>query len=510
MKGRFCLVALLLLALTIGLGVLGAHSSERQVLVIGMAGEPGSLDVAYPDGMQMLVDINACASMMRIAEDASLIPFLAESWDIIDDTTYEFKLCKDATFHSGKPITAYDVKWNLDRLLTPETGAAWAYPIAMIDEIEVIDDYTLRITTQYPYAPFLANLSDWNGWFMEPEAVERWGELAGEHLVGSGPFVFKEWLRGEYIKLEAYDDFFLGRPKLDEVVFRFIPDNAARIVALEAGDIDISTAVPPHEVERLREQGFTVLTGPIWRTDFLVINTTVPPFDDVRVRQALNYAVDVESIIETILIGMTVPLTSPQPAGTLGHVPVPIYYHNVEKAKELLREAGYPDGFETVLWVPAGRYTMAEQVVEALQHQFKQVGIDAKIQIMEWGQYQPSLRAGKCKGLAFVGMGITAGDPDSLYPQLHSGERQNIAFYENPVLDILIDAGAETLDSEIRKEIYKWVQKIAMEEAPWVFLYEEPQIIATSPKVKDFVFRKMSWESFRLFRSQDDQVYIEE
>ena len=189
-------------------------------------------------------------------------------------------------------------------------------------------------------------------------------------------------------------------------------------------------------------------------------------------------------------------------------MPVSPYRYDVDKAKDLLREAGYPDGFSTELWVPAGRFTLAEQVVEALQYQLSEIGIDAQMRVMEYGQYQPQLRAGNCAGLAFLGTGVSAGDPANFYDLLHSGRAQNLAFYENPALDVLIDAGAEVVDLGTRTEIYKWIQKLVVEEAPFVFLYEEPQIIALSPKVQGFAFTKMSWEAFRLFRSEDDQVYI--
>ncbi len=430
--------------------------------------------------------------LVRRTDDMGVEPALAESWTEIDDRTYEFNLRRGVKFHNGEEFTAHDVLFSLQRLLDPDFASPGRSRLAMvdIDNVEVIDDYTIRIPTNEPFGPLLTYLAHSASFIVNQKAIEEFGDASGQNPVGTGPFMLKDWSIGNEVVLERFDDHWRAPAKSKELVFRVIPEGTNRVIELETGNIHIAKGIDTIDMARVDESDTMVLhAGDALRINYVGMNTSRPPFDDVRVRQAMNYAIDAETVVRVIYGDLGSPARGFMNSGVWSFNPnVRQYDRDLDKAKELLEAAGYGDGFTIRVLVDENR--QRRDTVEILNNQLGQLGIEMDIQVLEWGTYLERTGAGEAD-MFVLGWLASTGDPHhalfNLFHTVQQGASGNRSFYTNPEVDALLDAGLVELDQERRYEIYQRAQELIAEDAPWIPIWNEGNADGVRKEVVGFV-----------------------
>lgn len=406
---------------------------------------------------------------------------LATEWYSIDDRTWEFKLRDDAIFHDGTPVTADDVVYTFERLFTGDYGVS--NNIVPISGVEKVDDSTVRLTTDEPYAALLSRTMFAD--IVPKHYVEEVGdEEFSLHPIGSGPFKVLEWSRDERLVLEAFDEYWGGPPEADQIVFRPISEDSTRLAALRTGEVDIIVNVPPDLVSEVEGDDCCVM-APVAssRVMFVGMNTFTPPLDDPLVRQALNYAVDKKTLMATVLNGMAYDhdgqslLFGPTIFGYKNPDDIDGYEYSPDKARELLAEAGYPDGITLKFEGPRGRYMQDAELTEAIAAMLAEAGIQTEITISEWGTFWPKTVEGNQEHLWFLGLGNTILDAEYYYNLYLSSEGRG--YYHTPEIDERIRATGTIMDPDEREEALHQLEKtLVEEEAPWIFLWDQADLYA--------------------------------
>lgn len=466
-----------------------ASHSEAVLLDPHMSTDVPSANVAY----------NIYEQLVTFDENMELVGSLAEDWYMVDDTTWEFKLRQGVTFHDGSEFNAEVVKANFERVLDPQVASPRAFLYEMVNEIEVVDDYTVRFHLDYPFVPFPAHLTHNGGAIVSLEAIEKDyeamenGETPGSYInsnpSGTGYFKLDEWVSGDYIKLVRNDDYWGEKAKLDSVTFKVVNEPLTRIAELERGHSHIIEPLNPSDVARVEDldnahahlQTSTAL-------NYIGFNLEKEPFTDVRVRQAISHAIDKTQITEGIYEGTGIPAIGPIAPDVWGFDPdvKPLEY-NMDRAKQLLEEAGYADGFSTTIWTNDNpdRIRIAEYVQSAL----KELNIDVSIEVLEWGTYLDETAAGNHE-MFILGWSTATGDADyALYPLFHSsniGDPGNMTFIQDDELDELLDAARVETDEATRMELYRQVQEKLVELAPMIYVNHTDNIQGVSDRVKGF------------------------
>lgn len=423
-----------------------------------------------------------------------IVPEIAEAWKQVSQTEWEFTIRSGISFHNGEPLTADDVGFSLERVALEGRMDGQTSPrqslLPPIEAIEAPDDATVRITLKKPVpeAILLAGLV--HNQIVPKDYVEKVGGAGlAEKPVGAGPFVFSEGSLSGPIVLKRFEKYYGGSPdmppigpaKLDEVIFRVIPELSARIAALKAGEVHIVQGLTPDAIAQLKtDPNVVVKTYPGTRTVWLAMNTTRAPFDRREVRQAMNYGLDIQLIIDQVLAGEAVRMRGAVPPfSQFFDESIEPYPYDPDKAKQLLADAGLDSGFQFV--IDAAEPDRA--VVEIIAQQYRELGIDASVRIWEW----PVLREAALKGerqMVFSSWGNAFRHPvDLLNPTLMTGGRGNYALYSNPEVDQLLEEAA-VASNEQAAEMYARVQRILYEDAPWVFLWIPNEIEAASRTVQ--------------------------
>ena len=419
-----------------------------------------------------------------------IIPDLATSWEITPDgTEYTFKLHSGVMWHKGYgELTSDDVKFSFERVLDQATGSRYTGQLAGLEAVDAPDPTTVVFRLAQPNAGFLHKVCAFNqGWIVSRKAVEEKGEAYKLDPIGTGPFVFDSWIAGNSVRLVANEDHFAGRPHVDEVVFRVIRDETAAAIALEKGEIDIFFGLQqPEVIERLKAtEGMTVLSREASNTVNLVLNTTMPPLDDVRVRQAMIHALNRQGLIDGFFQGTKSPAHSVlTPTFQEFSDNVPVYDYNPDKARALLEEAGAV-GFEfelvTVALNPYDRFPVP--MVDDLNA----VGINATMKVVERGAYVQARGSGKVQSCITAVVGPP--DPDSPLVTLFSTASfppgLNTSRYDQ--VDDLLAAAANELDTETRKGIYEKILQKSMEDVPVIPIFAERLFLAHSDGVEGLV-----------------------
>lgn len=405
-------------------------------------------------------------------------PVLAVSWELEDDVTWRFDLRPDVVFQDGTPFTAEDVVHSFTRMVEDPESRQGANFDAITD-MEVVDDLTLRVTTDGPYPILLNDLN--SRYITSAEAYEELGpEEADRQLVGTGPYKFVEWVPGSRLVLSKFDDYWGEEPLPDEVIFRPIPEDAARVAALERGEVDVISNVPPQDASRIEAtDSLELLTVPSVRMAFFPINPAIEPFDDVRVRQAINYAIDRQTLLDTVLEGFGDLLPGPLQSNIFGYSPDwEPYPYDPDRARELLAEAGYADGVDVTLYSPSGRYLRDLELSQAVAGQLADVGINAEVETMEWGTFADRYDSGEF-GFYLIGRGGIVDGADVLVQYFQTGVTSRID-YSNPEVDALLEASNVELDPDAREELIQQAGALILEDAPAVFFLTYEDIYAVS------------------------------
>jgi peptide/nickel transport system substrate-binding protein len=491
MKKRLLVLFSLSLALVLFLaacGPSGPGEEVRDTLVVGQGADPVSLDPhATNDQPSSRVARQIYETLVLQTEDLELQPGLATSWDQVDDLTFEFTLKQGVKFHNGEELKASDVKFTLERALT---SAFIGHIVGRISAVEVVDDYTVRVITATPFAPLLTHLAHPATGILNQKAVEAAGEDYGENPVGTGPFKFVSWTIGDRVELERFEDYHGTPAKMKFVTIRSIPDNTVRTIELETGAVDIAYDIQASDVNRVSNNAeLTLLRDANLSTTYIGFNVDKAPFDDVRVRQAINYAIDMEAVVNAVYSGVGSPANGPLGPNVFGSKQDLVGYgQDVEKAKELLAEAGLADGFTTTLWTNENQARM--DIAEIVQDQLAVVGIVVTIEVVEWTQYLADTAAGEHDMFILGWTTVTADADYGLYALFHSsavGTAGNRTFYRNTQVDELLDLGRTTLDVNERLAAYQEAQQIIRDDAPWIFTWTGENLAGTSKNVRGFV-----------------------
>ena len=437
-------------------------------------------------------------TLFDLTPEGEVVPYLATGFEVSEDgLVYTFPLRQDVVFHDGTPLTAEIVKGSMDRFLDPENAFAFAgVLLGLVEQVEVIDEYTVQFSLSRPFAPLLTNLTHNTTAIMLPAAAERLGEDFGANPVGTGPFEFVSWQRNIRIDLQRFDDYWGEEPGLEQLVFLAVPEDTTRMALVETGEADVAVRVPPADVPRLNAApGVTVENVSSVRTIYIYFNHTMEPFTDRTVRRAINHAVNKEEIAEFIFGGAVRPSDAAIAPGIFGYTPVGTYEYDPELARSLLSEAGFPDGFSTTLYCPTGRYLRDIQSCEAVQSQLADVGIDAAIETLEWSAYLDFTRRPADENtvpMAMLGWGTVTGDADyGLFALFHTSEHvpagSNRSFYSNAIVDSLLDEARSITDVPVREQLYEDILQIVHDDAAWLFMHSETQLVAVRDGVEGLV-----------------------
>jgi len=401
--------------------------------------------------------------------DMELEPSLAESWDMPDPQTYIFHLRQGVKFHNGREMVADDVVYSLNRIRDPNVGSPWGGWLVSIDDVQATDNYTVEVHLSRPDATLLNTLA-WKFFAIVPQEVveEHDGMLSGV-MVGTGPFKLVEWQPKVHIKLERNPDYWReGLPYLDAITFVPILDTTARSTALRTGTVDFCDNVPGQDVETVKAvEGMVTVERVATAYMFLGMNCAQPPFDDVRVRQAVAYAVDRQAYVDTVLFGYGRAMDGGSiPDSNWAYADLHTYAErDLEKARDLLADAGYADGLDTTIKLVAGG-PLDEGMGQVAQANLAEVGINAELVPLEFGVLIEQFAINRDFELVVMGFSDFWEPNDFLYPVFHTGEGFNPWGYSNPQVDALLEQAREELDQDTRAELYTEAQQIIVEEAP--------------------------------------------
>ncbi|WP_132746999.1 ABC transporter substrate-binding protein [Scopulibacillus darangshiensis] len=488
----------------------GSGGSKKQTtLVFGRGADSTSLDPAVvTDGESFKVTKNIYDTLVEYkGQTTDVGPGLAESWDISDDgLTYTFHLRDGVKFHDGTDFNAKAVVFNFDRWMTGKKSGKFAYYPSMfggfkgdkghiIESVTAKDDSTVVFKLKRPSAPFLKDLAMSPFAIASPTAVKKYGKDYGRKAaVGTGPFKFKDWKSKDTITLVKNDDYWRkGQPKLNKVIFKVIPDNTARLNALKNGEIDLMDGVNPSDIESLKNnKDLELFYRPPMNVGYLGFNVEKEPFNKKKVRQALNHAINKKALIDSFFAGAGEPAKNPMPSNIAGYNDdIKPYDFDLKKAKKLLAEAGYPNGFKTELWTmpnPRPYMPAPQKIAEAIQANFKKIGVDAKIVTMEWSTYLEKVSKGESP-MFLLGWTGDNGDADNfLYTLLDKdaiGSNNYSRYANDKVHELLIKAQSET-DENKRNELYKKAQVIIHEDAPWVPLVHSKPALVGKKSIEGF------------------------
>jgi oligopeptide transport system substrate-binding protein len=513
-------LALLILAIT--LACAADTGPGDQVVRYRLREDPPTIDPAFvTDQVSAAVVRRLHAGLVDFdAKTLEVIPRVAERWDISEDgLTYTFHLRHGVLFHNGREVTAQDAAWSLQRLVDPATRSQREWILAPIQGagafhqgqadgiagISVLDDHTLQVTLEKPYAPFLGQLAMENTAILPREAWAGSTEDPGtpERNIGCGPFRLVEWVHHNYLSVQAFDDYYDGRPELDRIIFRFIGNLSTSLEEYRAGGIDILDEIVSGQREVLRETlGDEMRQWPQMAAYFFGFNHQAEPFKGNKaLRQAINYAVDKEYLCRVLQEGKDIPQTGILPPGVPGHNPDLVGYpYDPQRARQLLVEAGYPGG-EGLPEIPL-LYNTSEnhqRIATQIQNDLGEVGIKISLRNLDWAAFLHAVE-GNTKDHSetpFFRLGWFADypDPDNfLYVLLHTdnwGPAGNNALYSNPEFDRLVDEARALTDMKDRIPLYQEAERIAVDDAAWLFLYFYQDEALVKPYVRNFVLSPM-------------------
>ena len=519
MKKKRLLVVLVAMLVSIVLAACGGSGEKSSdgdsnkgdsegggTLIFGRGGDSVSLDpIAVTDGESFAVTQNIFETLIRFGEqDTTLQPGLAKEWKVSDDgLEYTFTLQEGVKFHDGTDFNADAVVKNFERWMTGDAekfpyfqsmfGGFEGEDVAVIKEVKADGDTTVVVTLNNPQAPFLKNLAMSPFGMASPTAFDKEGDKFGDNPVGTGPFKFVSWKRNDSVTVEKNADYWKeGLPKVDKVVFKSIPDNSTRLNALKTGEIDLATGISPSDSASIEaDSNLQLIERPSLNVGYLGMTVTRKPFDDKRVRQAVNYAIDKEALVKAFYEGKADVASNPMPPAVSGfNKDISAYPYDPEKAKALLKEAGY-DGKEIELWampVPRPYMPDGQKIAEAIQKNLDDVGIKSKIVTYEWATYLD--KAAKGEADAFL-LGWTGdnGDADNfLYTLLDESNigSNNYTYFKNSETHKLLLKAQKETDEDKRNALYEKAQKIIHEEAPWVPLAYSTPILAGKSTIKNF------------------------
>jgi len=473
----------------------GGPPKRGGVLVVGSDVSPPGLDPAKSAAAHTwMISEHVYSNLLRRNSFNKLVPDLAESYEVSNPTTFVFKLRKGVQFHHGREATAEDVKYSFERMIDQRTASPWRSIWAIIDRIETPDKYTVRFVTRRPFAPFLSYLGTPHYSAIVPkEIVEKSGDLQ-QTASGTGPFMLDRFVAENIVVLKRNPNYFeSGLPYLDGIEYRIIPDETARLAALRTGTIHYTWSVDPLVDEQVKSMpGVAVLLPKGYCGQHtMVLNQTKPPFNDVRVRRAVSAGINRREVIRTVLRGKGAISTKIPPCdapyGYSGNEKgLPYYEYNPTLARQLLAEAGYPNGIDTSLEVPP-RFPFTVRTGEVMREQWAQAGIRVTLRQGEWGALLTAFVRTTYDGMSIIPT-VWQPDPDAhMYDIFHSDSGINLGKFRDPYVDQLLEQGRTTIERDKRIGIYQQMQRHIAEQAYMIFVYASGAVELMRDVVKGYV-----------------------
>lgn len=532
MKKLLTLILCLAMVLTVFAGCSSTPATEEGASASGDAAQGEAADSEYKDTLvfAMNTDVQSLDpqiqndttseqvvkmlynTLLKFQDDGTVVGDLAESWSVSEDKlTWTFNLKQGVKFHNGKELTSADVKATFDRALNAEAGGLRTTEIIkMFTSVEAPDPYTVTITTDAPYGPMESLMCNMSLGIMDADYIEQYGLDLGtsaEGENGTGPFKVVSWERDQEIVVERFDDYFGTPAKLQTVVYTIIPEAASRVIALETGEVDVIDKPTDEDLARLEAdtENYTVLRKPTISQRLFRFGCNDPIISNTKVRQAIVYAIDRQAIIDALFTGSGYPSTAPLAPVTFGYSDLGEIEQDLELAKSLLAEAGYPDGFDTKI-ITTERYQNGIELAEIISQQLAEIGINAEIEVWEWSALSASwngITADEFDQPIFImGAGPSMRDADGglrgLYTTSETGlNDRNYGFYSNAEVDALIEQGMQETDQQKRVEIYKEAMEILYREDPAGFwLFDMYGLAITSSKVEGVTLSPISTITF--------------
>ena len=493
-------------------------SAAADTLIWGRGGDSVNLDLAQAtDGESIKAGIQIYENLVKFGDNSMDVePQLAESWTVSEDgLTWTFKLRRGVKFHDGTDFNSQAVYDSFARIIDkdhPFHGyGKWKYlslSLKYVTKITQVDDYTISLTTQMPYAPLINNLALWLCPIVSPKAMAEYKEQIGNHPVGTGPFKFKEWVKDDQITLVRNEDYWKGAPKLKKIVIKSIPETATRLMALQSGTIDIADDLDPDSISLVKKnKNLVVKENASVNVGYIAMNTSKPYLADPRVRQAISHAVDKDVLIQALFQGLAVNAKNPfAPSIWSYNDEVPAYEYNPAKAQALLAEAGFDKNQVIELWaMPVSRAYMPDPVktAEMVQAYLSAIGVKCKIVRYDWGTYLKKTSNGE-HDLCMLGWLGGNADPDNFLYGLLSADTaktpgaSNVAIWKNAEFTDLVKQAQKTFDKAQRTELYMKAQVIAHDEAPWMPIAHTKVVRCFTKQVQDVPLRPNGLNSLEM------------
>jgi peptide/nickel transport system substrate-binding protein len=471
-----------------------AAGAPKGQVVVAQGGQIISLDATMETGMLTFNPASHVFDTLLTREEMELKPLLASAWKFVDDRTIRLTIRDGVKFHNGDPLSVNDVKFTMDRVSADGTKSRHFTYTKIINETKIIDDHTVDIVLKQPDASFLGRLTLIP--ILPQKVVQQAGDEAfAERPIGSGPYKFVEWLKGQRVVVEANPDYWRGAPKIKTIVFRTIAEDNTRMAELRTGGVDIAVNMPPALRKDIESSGkVSIMPVRSLRTLFILLNSLKPPFQDARVRKAVNHAVDVKLICETVIDGACEPVTGPFGPGVFGYNPnIQPYDYNPNKAKKLLQEAGFA-GAKVEFYGFAGRLLKDRELMEAIAGQLEQVGIKVNLHVMEFQGFFDNfvLKKNMDMDMGLWSNANNTADADyNLTLNVHSKQRG--IYWNDPAIDAAIDQARTTTDPEQRRAQYQDLLSRFVDAAPWLFLYDQVDMYGVSKRVQSWKPRPDEW-----------------
>ena len=465
-----------------------AEAAEAQpakdTLVVAQTSDTTTLDPQqqgrlWPD---MSILSNIFDTLLTRDENGDLAPNLATEWEAIDDYTWQFKLRDDVTFHNGEKFDANSVKFSIERLINPDFNSPIS-ELRTVKEVNVVDDYTVNIVTSEP-DPIIPNkMVVYPGVMMPPEYVTEMGDdYVAKNPIGSGAYKFVSWEKDNEVVLEANEDYWKGAPEFKKLIFRCIPNQADQAAALRTGEVDFVLGISSDVAANLKdEENLTVFSAPSIRTFYIGLDCmSEGPLQDKRVRQAMNYAIDVQGIIDTVLGGSAQRVATMVPQQNFGYdSAIQPYEYNLEKAKELMAEAGYADGF--TIDFDADNDFLTE--IQAIAGQLEQINITVNINPIDYNTMVSKMLAKEVAPMFMIGIAGWTQDAMSNFQSYIRSDRKYTRF-NNPECDEMIDVLETSMDPEERQAAASRIQEIISEEAYFIYLWQRDNICVINKNIE--------------------------
>jgi peptide/nickel transport system substrate-binding protein len=472
-----------------------AQASGGTLNAVMLEGPDDNLDPAYKYTGWYLRAAGIYETLFSFDENMNLVPELATGYEQVSDTEYRIKLRDGVKFHDGTPMNADAVVYSIERVLDPANSRNKEY--SFIDSVEKYNDSSIAIKTTESYTPLINSLTDPLLSIICPENQD-----INKTAVGTGPFKFDSYEKGVKLTVVRNDDYWGEKAKLDGAVINYVSDPLTRSLQLQSGDVDIARGIPQTDVQNLKGAGIDVMNKETLRTFFFYVNIRKAPFDNVKVRQAINYAINRQEIVDTALEGIGgVPAKGPFPdvLPWSANDKLEAYSYDPDKAKELLKEANISDTdgdgildyqgkpFEVTIKTYTKRAELKPSA-EVVASQLQSLGIKSEVVILESGALTTDLADGNYDVALYAWNTAPTGDPDYFLTKHYQSTGSEAAYtgYSNPVVDDLLEKGRTTLDSDKRKEYYDEVQKKVFEDSPNIFLFYLNELVGRKEKVKGY------------------------